>query len=203
MAGLKGRLVYGVGVNDAPYSIQPLKDDGSREYCPYALHWSAMLRRCLSEKFQAKWHTYKGCTFDDSWVYFMQFREWAVNNVSEENAQIYQLDKDILIEGNKHYSPETCVFVHPLVNTFIVNSNKTRSDLPIGVTRESKTGGFISRCQNPITRNRDYLGFFYCPQEAYEAWRVHKLKMLDLLLSEGYIIEDRVYDALKHRFRKK
>ena len=45
------------------------------------------------------------------------------------------LDKDILIKGNKVYSPETCVFVPTAINNLFVKKQRSRGDYPIGVRK--------------------------------------------------------------------
>lgn len=45
------------------------------------------------------------------------------------------LDKDILVKGNKIYSPNTCVFVNRTINNLFTKSNDIRGELPIGVNK--------------------------------------------------------------------
>ena len=75
--------------------------------------WSNMLRRCYDKDYQDKHPTYKGCYVDDSWHNFQNFAAWFTKNQVEG----FYLDKDILFEGNKVYSPETCCFVPQEINT--------------------------------------------------------------------------------------
>lgn len=43
------------------------------------------------------------------------------------------LDKDFLVEGNKVYSPSTCVFLPSKLNTFIITRGNARGQYPLGV----------------------------------------------------------------------
>ena len=52
----KKRLVYGVGINDADYVVQPT-ENGKTKMCIYYQTWKNMLRRCYSEREP----TYIGC----------------------------------------------------------------------------------------------------------------------------------------------
>jgi len=116
-------LVFGVGVNDYIHSIS---DDGKviKSYkC-----WSHMLERCYSAKKQLKYPTYIGCTVCDKWLIFSNFKEWYDTNYKEE----FELDKDILVEGNKVYSPDTCCFVPKNINS-LIHKNKKDTTLPTGV----------------------------------------------------------------------
>lgn len=110
------RLVYGVGNNDADYVVEKREEigyvGGKRRrklmwVCPYYQTWKDMIKRCYSTKCQEKFPTYKGCSVSADWHTFSNFKAW----MEKQNWEGKQLDKDILIEGNKVYSPETCVFV--------------------------------------------------------------------------------------------
>jgi len=43
------------------------------------------------------------------------------------------LDKDILVKGNKTYSPQTCAFVPHDINIAFTKNKARRGDMPIGV----------------------------------------------------------------------
>ena len=69
--------------------------------------WSAMLARCYNNKVKEKKPTYAGCYVCDEWHDFQVFAKWHDANYFNGS----ELDKDILIDGNKEYSPKTCLFV--------------------------------------------------------------------------------------------
>jgi len=69
--------------------------------------WADMIQRCYDPKWHDKKPTYTGCTVCDEWHNYQVFSEWFEDNYIEG----FQLDKDIKIDGNKVYSPETCMFV--------------------------------------------------------------------------------------------
>ena len=111
-------LVCGVGINDADYVVKKFETigyvDGKRKRklvwtCPYHRAWESMLKRCYSAKYQERQPTYKGCTVSDDWLTFSNFRAWMI----AQDWEGKHLDKDLLFEGNKIYSTETCVFVAP------------------------------------------------------------------------------------------
>lgn len=85
-----------------------------------------------------------------------------------------ELDKDLLVKGNKLYAPNTCAFIPRKLNLFITDRAAYRGAYPIGVTYHKRDGKFQSECSNPFTKKRDFLDFFDCPQEAHEAWRTKK-----------------------------
>ena len=105
------KLVYGVGINDADYQVNPTID-GSRVMCPAYSAWHSMIERCYSEKYHDKKPTYKECYVCDEWLYFLKFKSW----MEKQDYKGKELDKDILIQGNKVYSPETRIFVDKTIN---------------------------------------------------------------------------------------
>ncbi len=77
--------------------------------------WSGMLGRCYSVSESAGNPTYKDCTVHPDWHNFQTFAKWYHENYPNDGGR-YQLDKDILVEGNKIYGPETCMFVSHKAN---------------------------------------------------------------------------------------
>ena len=71
--------------------------------------WSGMIKRCYDKKRQEKQPTYRNCIVCDKWHNFQNFAKWWEENIYECNNEKMVLDKDILIKGNKIYSPETCI----------------------------------------------------------------------------------------------
>jgi len=100
------KLIYGIGINDSEY-ITDYKVDGKRLRCPYYKTWMDMLNRCYSDNYQSKHPTYIGCTVTEEWHTFSVFKEWIISKKWESK----ELDKDVLIIGNKIYSQKTCIFV--------------------------------------------------------------------------------------------
>lgn len=197
------RLVYGVGVNDADYVTQKFETigyvDGKQKrklvwFCPYYRVWHDMLRRCYSAKLQEKYTTYKGCNVSEEWLTFSNFRAWMEGQDFDDK----QLDKDILIEGNKVYSEDTCVFVSSRVNLFTTDRGNDRGEWLIGVYWNKRVGKFQSNCSNPFTKKRENLGLFGCEIEAHQAWLKRKLELAHLLAAEQ--TDSRVAKALIERY---
>ena len=123
------KLVYGVGINDAIYTTQPMIN-GKQVVCPYYRTWKDMIRRCYSTKYYDKRPTYEGCSVADEWLVFSKFKAWMETQDWEGN----QLDKDILLQGNRIYSKDTCAFVSGSVNSFVLNNQAIRGEYKIGVS---------------------------------------------------------------------
>lgn len=176
------KLIFGVGINDADYVVQKFETigyvNGKRKkkmvwVCPYYRSWVSMLGRCYSAKCQERRPTYLGCTVSEDWLTFSNFKAWMV----QQNWKDNQLDKDLLFEGNKVYSPETCVFVTGAVNNFTTDSGAARGEWMIGVSWHNPAEKFRARCCNPFTKKNEYLGLFTCEVEAHEAWARRKLEL--------------------------
>ena len=189
----KHKLVCGVGINDADYVVCPTID-GKQVWCPFYQVWVDMLKRGYSVKLRTNYPTYSCCTICEEWLTFSNFKAW----MEKQDWEGKQLDKDLLIEGNKVYSPDTCVFVDALVNCFILDNGADRGEWPIGVCFNKPAGKFQANCNNPFTKKLEYLGIFTCPEQAHKAWRSRKhelaLQLADLQT------DDRVKKALSRRY---
>ena len=199
------KLVYGIGLNDAGYVVKKWEEagyvDGKRRrklvwVCPYYNTWKSMIERCYSAKEQERSPTYKSCTVSGDWLTLSNFKSW----MQKQDFEGKQLDKDILFQGNKIYSSETCVFVTPLVNSFIVDRGAARGEWLIGAHWDKGTNKFKSQCNNPFTNKREYLGYFDCEQQAHNAWRKRKLELAHELAAIQ--TDPRVAKALIDRYSK-
>jgi len=197
------RKVSGVGINDANYIVQMKEELGSvggkRKrgvvwICPFYQRWSNLIRRCYSEKEQKRGPSYIGCTVCEEWKHFSNFKAWMETQDWEGN----ELDKDILVRGNKVYSPETCVFVSSTVNTFLLDCSVRRGEHPIGVYWDRDNEKFKAQCSNPFTRKNENLGRFLSSAEAHNAWLTRKLELAKLLAAEQD--DPRVAKALVERY---
>lgn len=135
----------GIGINDADYITDrkevianPLTGEEKVVHtrCIFFTTWRDMLYRCYSENLRYKYPTYKDCTVCEEWHLFSNFKAWMETQDWEGN----NLDKDILYPGNKIYSPETCVFVSKLVNSFLVECNSKRGGSLIGASSHIRRG---------------------------------------------------------------
>lgn len=187
------KLVCGIGINDSDCHVQPTIN-GKQQYCKFYTAWVHMLKRCYCAKSQARNPSYSGCTVDSRWHKFSAFKAWMM----AEDWQGKQLDKDILVPGNKVYSPDTCCFVDAKTNKFLTDSAAARGEYPIGVSFHQRDQKFKSECSNPLSKKREFLGYFTCPDKAHQAWRKRKhelaCQLADLQMNQ------KVATALRNRF---
>jgi len=92
--------------------VGPFKGGCNNKHTPAYLCWKGMIARCYCEKSLKKRPTYRECSVVEEWHNFQNFAKWYEDNYVEG----YDLDKDIKVEGNKVYGPETCIFVSPEEN---------------------------------------------------------------------------------------
>lgn len=194
----KSRLVCGVGINDADYIVE-LKEivGGKRKHlwsCPLHKAWQDMIRRCYSAKAHARRPTYVGCSVSPEWHSLMAFRSWMIVQPWEG----MELDKDILIPGNKVYSPETCIFVSTALNSFMTDCSAVRGDCPVGVSWHKQKGKYQAYCRNPFSAKFEHLGYFTDPLQGHEVWRKRKHELACMYADQQ--TDPRIAQALRQRY---
>lgn len=192
--------LFGVGINDVDYNVKLYEEgpkvNGKRYQkliwiCPFYRKWQDMLSRCYSEQV---YPTYIGCLVCESWLRLSVFKTWMM----AQDWKNKQLDKDLLIPGNKVYSPDTCLFVESRVNSFIVEHDKRRGDYPIGVSYDKKGEFYRAQCKSVETGKNTNLGAYETPEEAHKVWLDFKLKQAYILAAEQ--TDERVARALIDRY---
>lgn len=191
-------LIHGVGVNDSKYPLtrnEFIDGKSTRVWsCKIYQAWKNMLCRCYCDKYQSIRTTYKGCSVCEEWLTFSNFKRW----VQDQDWEGKQLDKDIIVPGNKVYSPETCAFVSRDLNYFILDSPKRRGQCPIGVRWHARDKKYHARCNNPFTRQYEWLGMFDCPKNAHLTWKRRKHELACQYADMQ--TDPRVAEALRKRY---
>lgn len=140
--------------------------------------WNGMIKRCYDAYELNKEPTYIDCYVCDEWLCFQNFAEWFYENYYECDNERIQLDKDILIKGNKIYSPKTCVFVPQRINELFTKSDSIRGEYPIGVSYHKATNKLMARCSvlENNKKKRKHLGLFELNQvkEAFTCYKQFK-----------------------------
>lgn len=162
--------------------------------------WSGMLARCFSKKKKDEHKTYQDVTCCEEWLLYDNFYEWLHSQDNFDkwlNNDGWHLDKDILIKGNKIYSPETCCLVPMNVNLLFVRNETTRGKLPIGVCKNRNW--FSSCCNNPITNKYEYYGLYNTKEEAFLEYKKHKEDIIKQVAGLEYNksnITEQCYNAM-------
>jgi hypothetical protein len=164
------RKVHGVGVNDTTHMTFHRGEDGQRKKSKTYTVWQNMLQRCYCPKRLAKYPTYIGCTVSDEWLLFSNFKQW----MDQQPWKNRHLDKDILIPGNKIYSPATCCFVTGEVNLLLNDRGRLRGGYPLGVSWHHHHKKFQAQCRTGSGNKRIHLGYFSDQMAAHAAWQAAK-----------------------------
>jgi hypothetical protein len=127
--------------------------------------------------------TYKDCSVCDEWLNFQNFAAWYDKNYYEVTGERMDLDKDILVKGNKIYSPDTCAFVPHSINGLFVKNNARRGNLPIGVSYEKKNSKFKAKCNNG-KKKAIGIGHFNTSKEAFLAYKEFKENLIKRIAFE-------------------
>ena len=159
--------VYGIGVLGTKY---PSKINGvlTKEYDL----WRSMLKRCYSDAYKKKNPTYIDCEVSNKFKSYEYFYEWCHSQIGFGNEG-WQLDKDLLVKGNKIYSENTCVFIPKEINSLLVKREALRGKHLIGVNWCKTNKAFKARvCKNK--GKSEHLGYFNTELEAYNAYKKAK-----------------------------
>ena len=155
--------------------------------------WHNMMRRCYDEEFHKKQPTYKDCKVCEEWHNYGNFQKWWNECYYELENEKVELDKDILIKGNKIYSPNTCVFVPSYINKLFVGRKKDNS-LPRGIYYDKKINKYISQI---VIRGKKYnLGRYNTIVEAERVYNNARFKAIKDIAEE---YKDKIPDKLYNR----
>ncbi len=190
-----GKLVQGVGISEKGEFARYTKVNGKKIMTKEYQLWSSMLKRCYSEKCQQEQPTYLGCSVGENFKYFQRFAKWCQSQIGF-GLEGWQLDKDILIRGNKVYSEDTCVFVPRKINCMLVKQSPSRGEFPIGVSWFKRDKNYKAQCNDGNGTNK-HLGYSATPEGAFQAYKEFKEVVIKRLAVE-YIgtLDPRAYDAL-------
>ena len=156
----RNKLVFNHGINDYSKSI---KQQNGKDIPAYR-SWVTMLQRAYDPKYHAKHPTYKGVTICNKWHYFCNYKKWYDAQYPQKGEH---LDKDLLIQNNKLYSPETCNFIPQDLNK-IFNDHGHKTP---GVNR-TKSGKYKADIR--LNGKKTYLGTFSTKKLAQEAYNTAK-----------------------------
>ncbi len=178
-------LVAGVGYNDGKYPSNNTKEHSL---------WRSMLSRCYNEINLKRKPAYRGCSVSENFKNYAYFYEWCNKQIGF-GEDGWNLDKDLLIKGNKVYSEDNCVFVPMEINNVIVKADSLRGDLPIGVVFDKSRNKFQARMW--ANNKPKFLGRYETPEEAFTVYKLNKEKHIKKIAEEWKgVIDYRAYEAL-------
>ena len=181
----------GVGLNDVDFRVRV----DSKPIWQYSL-WTNMLNRCFSEKEKQRHPTYRDVTCCDEWLSFANFFEWINEEVGYKGKPIgFELDKDILMRGNKVYSPETCSFVPQAVNKLLTDRSNDRGEFPVGFYFDKRAGKF--KVQFNCFGRQKYLGYYTTIESASFAYKTAKEAQIKIVATQYKdVLKSTVFESL-------
>ena len=178
------KSVFGIGYNGVGKYVTKINGKHRKEY----QHWRGALGRCYDEETLKRQPTYQECSVIGEWLNYQNFADWCEENYNLETMQGWALDKDILVKGNKIYSPETCCFVPQEINNLLIKNNRVRGEYPIGVTKTK--WGFVAD-------HKGNLGTYPTPELAFKAYKIAKETYVKEISNKWKpFIKDIVYQTL-------
>lgn len=190
-------VLYGKAINDADYVVkytELIEGKIKHKCCPIYSVWSDLIRRCLCQRYKDTHPAYKDTTCCEEWLLFSNFKRW----MEQQDWKGKQLDKDLLILGNKIYSPETCLFVSQRINKFILENPQKNRPYMKGANI-TKNGKFIAYGRTVCGLKTVNLGTYTREIDAHKAWLNHKIYLLTELREE--INNEKLYETLLGRYK--
>ena len=157
--------------------------------------WKGLLARVYSDELP----TYKDVTVCDEWLDFQNFAGWCETQeffgAKDKRGKSYDLDKDLLVKGNKVYSPDTCCFIPHEVNQIFRSTLSFRGDNAVGVIYRPKIRKFVARLSK--WGKLFHLGQRETEEEAFLLYKKEKEAYLQQV-SEKWkgLVDDKVCQAL-------
>lgn len=144
--------------------------------------WYNMIYRCHHSQ------GYEDVTVCDEWRDFSIFLKWYNNQYKERG---WHLDKDILSHNGRIYSPQTCCFLPPELNTFFEKHKKAK-----GYSFNKRRKKYEAYCRE--RGKYIHLGLYQTPAEARIAYLNYKRNILKELINQ-YLgrISIELYNAME------
>lgn len=155
--------------------------------------WRGAVQRTITDNYGKRMarNVYKDATLCSEWYNFQNFCRFVCENSYYQVG--FQLDKDLLVRGNKHYSPDTCCFLPLELNGVICSDFENKNGLPIGVNRKGDYYEAALSCRG----KRKRIGAYDTTEEASAAYVVAKEAYIkELALEYKDQIEPRAFEAL-------
>lgn len=185
MPNISKKLIYGKGLKGNGVSV--VNGKITKAYAA----WNHMLERCYDPKFLSKKPSYIGCSVCEEWLFFPTFQKWFDDNYVEG----WYLDKEILVTGNKIYSPDYCLFAPTLITKVFNDCEKARGEYPLGVSFHKRRMKFIAYLN--IDGKLKHIGYFGTADEAHRAYlRAKKANIIRMANEWRGKISDKLYIAL-------
>lgn len=152
------------------------------------IKWRNMIQRCYYKKIHEYKPYYASCTVCEEWLNFANFEVWYKENYID--GKKFDLDKDILVQGNTEYAQDTCALISHYANTVF----ETRG-IKSNIVENSQTGKFDTSMS--LLGKRIEVGSFDTREIAMEKLLAHKTDyILRFARKSKKKVPDKVYQAM-------
>ena len=178
----KNNRTHGIGIVDIDTMVS--KGIQSKSYKA----WCDMLWRVGTHR------AYVDVTICNEWLTYSNFKRWFDSNYLDG----WEIDKDILSNDSKMYSPSTCIYVPKEVNNFFVCR---KTELPVGVSWCKEKQKY--KAQISIGNRNKFIGRYNTVSEASEEYKKYKVAYgLLLLYKYQNLLDPSVFDHIKNKIYK-
>lgn len=144
--------------------------------------WNSIVNRTdLGGFSQTRSPTYYGS--ENMFPGYQEFTEWCQDQYGymnkNPNGTFWHVDKDILIPGNKDYSPEACMFVPSRVNNLLTSRYISRGDYAVGVQYHADSKLFQGRIS---VQGKVKSKYFRTATDAHRFWQEGKVEAIQNFL---------------------
>jgi hypothetical protein len=155
--------------------------------------WHNMIHRCYSETRKGR-ASYEDCIVHEEFLDFQNFMVWCEKQVGFGELT-FQLDKDVLRNDNRVYSPYDCVFLPQELNATLIQCRRKVRDNPLGVSYEEWTWRY--KAQIAVNKRNLNLGRYDSPELAFSAYKIAKEDHIKQQANKWQAkIDPRAYQAL-------
>ena len=145
---------------------------------PVVKLWRSIKGR-MSKHYLPGNESYKDCELSESWKDIRNFEKWYDLNYVEG----WDIDKDLFGWNTKIYSEETCCFLPPRLNSFMVNLRSIFDGSMKGWYYRERDGVFVATVSD-TSKRKIHLGHFRTSEDAKIAYVAGKFKVLDSIVEE-------------------
>lgn len=181
--------VHGVGFFGVGPFVAKVDNKNTYEYNK----WRGMMTRSYDPRTKSNQPAYQACSVVESWHNYQTFAGWLVEQKGYGNIG-WDLDKDLLIHGNKEYGPNACILVPTEINNLLTGGN-SNNGLPRGVCWHKNMGKYIAQCRSKGVIH--HLGYYVDIEDAQKAYKTFKKEILKSVAMEYYgQIDERLFKML-------
>lgn len=202
---LFGKGYFGVGPYKSKLGPGSQGYPNTKEY----MAWINMLSRCYYDKYTFRTtgnKVYDDAEVCDEWLNFQTFAKWFTEKymytqLKEKGIKV-ALDKDILGEGSKLYSPETCSLVPVEINAALIGCSKVMVGKHSVNPRLLKNGTYSINLISFDKKTIIVSGLKSKEECLNEYMKQKKLILIELAKKYKHIIESNVYEKLTESWDK-